>query len=246
MSKYRSYTFYGRSGTGKTTLAGTFPGALFLDIKDQGTDSISDNEEAEVFDVKEWDDIEDAYWYLKKAKHSFKTVVLDTVSQLQQLCIIQQLEKKKKPTDRAGDWGTMTKRDWGDVGAKMKTWITRFRDLDMDVVFVAQDRIFNEGDEDDDTGGMIEPEVGPRLSPAVATHLNASVSFIGNTFIRQRSKTKKVGGKKKTRKIIEYCLRIGPDPVYITKTRKPKGIIPPSVLVDPGYEAIMDLIKGDA
>ena len=66
MSKDRSFLFYGRSGTGKTTLAGTFPTPiLILDIGDKGTDSISDIEDCYVWEITEWDDIEIAYYYLK-------------------------------------------------------------------------------------------------------------------------------------------------------------------------------------
>lgn len=65
MSKHRSYVFYGRSGTGKTTAASTFPKPmLLLDAKDRGTDSISDVPGIDVLDVQTYDEFETAYWYL--------------------------------------------------------------------------------------------------------------------------------------------------------------------------------------
>lgn len=198
-------------------------------------------------DVHEWDDFEILYWYLEGGKTKYKTLIIDTASQLQQLCI-----QKVNQNERAGDWGTMTKREWGQVAAQMKTWIINLRNLPMDVVIIAQDRVFNTG-EDDDSGGMIDPEVGPGLSPSVARHLNAAVHVIGNTFIRNRVITKKVkltgkkkGTKTKTIEKIEYCLRIGPNPVYVTKVRKPKAIEAPSVIVDPTYEDIIALVTGEA
>jgi len=185
LSKDRSYLLYGRSGTGKTTLAATFPAPLlFLDVGDKGTDSISDVENCFVWDIEDWDNVEIAYYYLKDHPDEFKSVVIDTITGVQQCAIVKVLEEKNKRTDNAGDWGTMTKREWGDVAAKMKEIITNFRDLGDNVVFVAQDRIFNmDGDDNEE---ILLPEVGPRLSPAVASHMNAAVSVIGNTFIKTK------------------------------------------------------------
>lgn len=240
MSKDRSFLFYGRSGTGKTSLAGTFPTPiLILDIGDKGTDSISDVEDCFVWDITEWVDIEVAYYYLKANPDEYATVVIDTVTGMQQACIVDILDVKNKETKNAGDWGTMTKREWGDVASKMKSLITDFRDLSGNTVFVAQDRIFNMDEED--TDDILMPEVGPRLSPSVAAHINAAVSVIGNTFIKQKTVVRK--GKEEER--TTYCLRVGPNPLYTTKLRKPRGIVPPAYLVDASYEDIMEQVKGE-
>jgi phage nucleotide-binding protein len=245
-----SAAFYGRSGTGKTTVACSYPGPiLLLDVKDKGTASVLDVENLDILPVEKWDDFEDAYWYLHANPKEYATVVIDTVTNLQQVVVQEVSSRGKKTGGQAGDWGTMSRRQWGDVASRMKNWITNFRDLPLNVIFVAQDRVFNFSDEDDE--GSVEdenlqPEVGPALSPAVAKHLNAAVSIIGNTFIRRRRtpdrkiKDKVVKGKEVT----EYCMRLGPNPVYITKLRKPKHIEPPSILVDPTYEDIISLVKG--
>lgn len=220
-----------------------------MDIKDSGDDSITGTDGLDVTDINSWDDFEMTYWWLKSNPTKYKTLVLDTMSQLQQLAIVKVLEDKKKDAERAGDWGVMTKREWGDVASLMKTWIINLRDLPMDVVFIAQDRTFNVGEEDAAEG--LEPEVGPGLSPSIAKHLNAAVHVIGNTFVRRETTTKKVKqastGKILTKETetIQYCLRVGPNPVYITKVRKPKHIIPPSVIVNPSYDALMAIIKGE-
>ena len=248
---HRSFVLYGKSGTGKTTLASTFPKRmLYLNIKDEGDDSIQDIEELDVMDVRTWDDLEMVYWYLVKHPTKYKSVVLDTMSQLQQLAIRKVLEDKGKDPERAGEWGVMTKQDWGAVASMMKMWIINWRDLPMNVVFIAQDRTFNTGDEGDDGADGLNPEVGPGLSPAVAKHLNAAVHFLANTFIRRRVVTVKVKnppkGKPPRKEVekIEFCLRVGPNPVYVTKVRKAKSIQLPSVVVDPTYEKLMDIIEG--
>ncbi len=246
MYLHRSWVFYGRAGSGKTTLAGSFPKKiLLLNIRDKGTDSICDlGEDVMVLDVNTWDDFEVAYWWVKRNPDAYKTLALDTITQLQQLAIEKILEDLEKDTDKAGEWGTMTKREWGQVASLMKMWITNLRDLPMEVVFLAQDRMSET--ETDDPEVMLDPEVGPRLSPSIAAHLNAEVSVIGNTFIRRKTTVKKVNGKKKEVERLQYCLRMGPNPVYVTKARKPKSIKLPSVLIDPTYDELIKILKGDS
>ncbi len=254
-TKGRAYAFYGRAGSGKTTLSGTFPKPiLLLDMNDRGDDSVSeyDEDDLEVMDISDPDDLDDAYWFLKKNPKRYKTVVMDTVTQLQQMFVERVSDRKKstkrgKRTQAAGDWGTMTKQDWGEVAAEMKNEVTRFRDLPMEVVFLAQDRIF--GAEEDDQETLLEPEVGPRLSPSVNKHLCAAVHVIGNTFLRIKKLKKKVekNGKEKvvtTEKIV-YCLRVGPNPVYTTKVRKPRELDVPELIENPTYDDIIDIINGD-
>lgn len=251
VQQHRSMVVYGRSGSGKTTFAATFPKPmLLLDVSDKGTDSISDVEKINVMEIETWQDFELAYWYLKENPDEYETVVIDTLSQLQELIIKKILLEKYKEDDEArSGWGSLSQREWGEVTSVLKMWITHYRNLPMEVVFVAQDRVF-EVDESLDPEIMLDPEVGPRLAPSVTKHLNASVHSIGNTFIRRRIRHKEVkrkGSKRtKTKEIPEtqYCLRIGPDPVYATKIRKPKGVKVPSVIVDPHYEDILELIQG--
>lgn len=244
INRPRSWAFYGRAGSGKTTLLGSFPGPiLLLDVKDEGTDSVSDVKDLDVMEITCWEDLEQAYWWLVQNPTKYKTVGIDTVTMLQQIVVEEISQKKNLKNKSAGDWGTMTKGDWGDVASRLKTWITNFRDLPMEVVFIAQDRVFNLGDEED-TEGMIDPEMGPALSPSIMKHLCAAVSVIGHTFIRSRTIKTKVKGRTRETEVKEYCLRLGPSASYITKFRKPKRIALPDFLIDPTYEEILETIKG--
>jgi len=248
VKRSKSFAIYGKAGTGKTTLAGTFPTpALLLDIQDEGTDSVSDVKGLDVLDIEDLDMMDDVYWELKsgKLKGKYKTLILDTVTMLQHLKIMDIVGPKlERSGKQAGDWGTMTKQNWGEVASYLKDQITRFRNLEMNVIFIAQERIFNAGEEDSDAG-VIDPEVGPALSPSVKSHLNAAVNVIANTFIRVRYIEKKdEKGRKKKLKKIEYCLGVGPSDIYTRKVRKPRSIDLPDVIVDPTYEEIIELIEG--
>jgi hypothetical protein len=231
---------YGKAGTGKTTLASTFPKPILLiDIGEKGTDSVRDVEDLKVIRVTNWEKIGMLYWYLKKEDHGFKTFVWDTVSQAQDLAIRKHMADHNKTGD-AGGWGVMSRKDWGSVSSMLKDEIRNWKDLpDMAAVFIAHDRIFNmDEDEDED---QIDPSVGPRLMPSVATVLNASVGLIGNTFIREnirKARKLKSGKKLPERRKVEYCLRIGPHAYYTTKVRKPKDREVEPILVNPTYDDI--------
>lgn len=247
---HRSFVLYGRSATGKTTLASTWPKPiLFLDVKDEGTDSISDVKQVDVRDVKSFEDFELTYEWIIRHPEDYATIVIDTISQLQQMVVSEIGGKSKMKGDRAaGDWGSMSKRDWGDVAALMKEWILNYRDLShlgINIVFIAQDRTFNIDDGESEGDEQLSPEVGPALSPSIVKVLNASVSMIGNTFIRVKDTKKEVRGKTRERKEYQYCLRVGPNPTYVTKVRKPRSATPLGVLVDARYEDILAIIKGE-
>ena len=82
-TRYRSYVFYGRSGTGKTTIAGSFPKpALLLDFKDEGTDSVIATEDLQCRSLSSLEEWETMYWWLKANHKKFETVIIDTVSQI--------------------------------------------------------------------------------------------------------------------------------------------------------------------
>lgn len=236
---YMTSLFYGRSGTGKTTLASTYPKKiLVLDFRDKGTDSIRDVEGVDILEILEWDDLEDTYWALKKKPNLYKSLAIDTISGMQTLAI-----KKVKEDNNVGDTENLSRRNWGEVAGLMTTWIMNYRDLEMHVVFLAADRIKNASDDDDEGSDdeRLEPEVGPALIPSVARIINASVEVIGNTYIRQRRKAK----GDKIVEVTSYMLRIGPHPYYITKIRSPKSFKTPGSISNPTFKKLSKIIRGE-
>lgn len=229
--------FYGRAGTGKTTVASTFPKPmLHLDIREKGTDSIADVEDVDTLQINSWDEFEQVYWYLASDQNKYKTVVIDAVSQLQDFAVEKAMDEDGKSNE------IVTKRQWGSAAGKLKTWIINYRDLvdrGINVVFLAHDRT-NEGEDGED--GELTPTVGPRLMPSVASVMTASVKLIGNTFIRETHE-KLEGGKMK--RSVVYCMRIGPHAYYETKIRQPKGSFTPDIIENPDYNVMVSLMKGE-
>ena len=225
---------YGRSGTGKTHFASTFPKPMLLiDVREAGTDTIAQVSGVDVLSVDKASDIEDLYWYLSKNPNKYKTVVIDQVTQMQDLAMAMVRTQENKEDD-----DLLTRREWGLISGWMKTWLFNFRDLirlGMHVVFIAHDRSNNS---DDWVEGQLDPSIGPRLMPSLAAAINGAVSVIGNTFIRE-----KYIGQEKTR-VVEYGLRIGPHAYFITKVRHPVEVETPEVIVNPNFDKLVSIVKG--
>lgn len=237
--EYWTALFYGRSGTGKTTVASTFPkDLLLLDFRDKGTQSIKNVVGVKVIRMDEWDFVEGIYWELKKGGHDYETVVLDTIDGMQNLAI-----NKIKEENRKEETENLSQREWGAVSGLMSQWLFFYRDLPMNVVFLSHERTKNAREEEIEgaDADQLEPEVGPAVIPSVARSINAAVNIIGHTFIRQ---TVKREGGKSIRKT-NFMLRLGPHPFYITKIRKPKEFLVPQAISNASFDKIIKITKGE-
>jgi len=227
----------GRSGTGKTTVACTFPKPiLLLDFKEEGTDSVVNlGEDVMRVPIESWDEVEQLYWYLVSGEHKFKTVVWDTLTQAQDIALRKVLEDNNK------SWGSLiTRSDWGTCAGMLKMWFFNYRDLPLHFVITAQERVHDsdEGEDED----QLDPEVGPRVMPSVASTICPGVKMAGYTFIKEVTE-RKDGKLKKTP---QFCMRVGPHPYYYTKIRRPKDQgFTPEYLVDPTYDSIVKVMKGE-
>ena len=179
----------------------------------------------------------------------YLTVVLDHATGLQDLILKEILGLEELPAQKG--WGMATQQNYGQCTLQSKEILRSLVNLSINVVIVAQERESNI----DGGSELITPTVGAGLTPSLAGWLNASVEYICQTFIRQKTEIKKstiTNGKGEKKVIesvaktkgVEYCLRTAPDPVYTTKFRIPKNSHLPEVLVDPTYKGIMELIRG--
>ena len=240
VEKFLVALFYGRSGTGKTTLYSTFPKpSLLLDFSDRGTDSIMDVEGIDYLSMDDWDDVPETFYALEK-QAKYKSLCLDTVAGMQRLAIDKVREEHKIDITTA-----LNRKNWGEVSGMLNTWLLNYRDLEMNVVFLAPDKVKHATEDDDENlvgeDDRIDPEVGPALIPSVALNLNAAVKIIGNTYIQQKTVIK--GGKQVD--VTHYMLRLGPHPYYITKVRSPKSFKIPPAIANPSYSKIQKIIKGE-
>ena len=231
-------TLYGRPGTGKTTIACTGPKPLLLiDVKDKGTDS-GKREDLEpgditVFELENFDEIYEVYDYIQDHPERFKSVAIDHMTALQDFCYQKVMDEEGKSKMSQGMYGT--------AGSYLKEVINLYKgltDLGITPIFNCQDRMESGDGEGED---QLLPEVGPSLMPSVARTLCAASRVIGHTY--QFENVEKLDGAK-VRRNIEFRLRLGPNPYYITKVTRPVGTPCPMFLVDASYKDIMKIVKG--
>lgn len=231
-------TLYGRPGTGKTTIACTGPKPLLLiDVKDKGTDSGKRDDlepgDITVFELENFDEIYEVYDYIQDNPDRFKGVAIDHMTALQDFCYQKVMDEEGKSKMSQGMYGT--------AGSYLKEVINLYKgltDLGITPIFNCQDRMESGDGEGED---QLLPEVGPSLMPSVARTLCAASRVIGHTY--QFENVEKLDGAK-VRRNIEFRLRLGPNPYYITKVTRPVGTPCPMFLVDATYKDIMKIVKG--
>ena len=246
---------YGRSGTGKTTLWGTFPGPILAllcsSLRDPGEllslNTSEYRKKVRCAVLESTADVSEVAGIVEDS--GIETVVLDHATGLQELALKEVLGLTEVPQQLG--WGIATQQQWGQVALQTKERLKQLLDLPCKVVIVAQEREFNASEE---SGAIMSPYIASALTPSVVGWLNPACNYICETFIRRKMEysesSTKIGGKLKIKRVakptdkVEYCLRVAPDDVYTVKFRLPKGIERPSVIVDPSYEKIMALIDG--
>jgi hypothetical protein len=208
-SPYVTLLAYGRHGTHKTRLGASGPKAIIFDINEKGTMSARNFKGAKVRQIKTWEDLIMGYWYLKAGEHEHQTVVLDSITQLQNLCMTQVLgDAEDRDPNRPPS--QPVQRDWGRMATMMKEQLLNFRNLPMHVVFLAQERIM----EDEDAEETLHV---PDLSPSVRGTAMGAVAIIGRTYVGKV----KVADKKKRKSEVKWVpkMLVGPHDRFETKDR---------------------------
>lgn len=144
---------YGASGAGKTVFAGTAKNAIYASAEG-GLLSIADKK-PDFVDIKSLKDLTDLYFFLLREDHKYKTVVIDSITEINEIIKIE-IEKK---IGRA-----MQIQDWGDLSKKIRDIFRKFRDLPMNVILVAQEMYIN----DEDKIKKIVPSMNGKAATEVA------------------------------------------------------------------------------
>lgn len=164
---------YGASWSGKTVFGGTAPKPIFASAEG-GLLSIAEKNPAFV-EIKSLKDLADLLDYLKNQKHDFETVIIDSISEINDI-IKQEIERKT--------WRSMQIQDWGDLWKKIRSILRGFRDLPMHTLFIAQES--NEKDED-----KIE-KIVPSLNWKAATEIAYFMDIVGYLFIDKATGDRKM------------------------------------------------------
>lgn len=169
---------YGDPGMGKTTAAALSPKPLIINCEG-GTLSLNKFKKFhKQLDIKVMrpdsiQDLQDLFWYLKSGNHDRQTVILDSLTEIQQMSMDEILVDPKR--DEKYDRDTPMLQDYGKNTNQMRKLVRAFRDLPMNVVFtcLAEDR------KDEEDGSI---KVTPALTPKLANDVMGYVDVVGYMF----------------------------------------------------------------
>lgn len=261
---------YGRGKTGKTRLVCSFPKPILLIGTEDGTKSIclskkpkykladgaqvyslwvSDrNLQIDFLRLAKIDTFELALKAAADKTWGYKTAALDHASGLQDLNLKDVFGLDDVPVECS--WGMGDMRAWGAVGMQTKERLRQLLDLadrcGIHTPIIAHERNFKD---DDTSSKIVTPRIGAALQPSVSDWLDGAVDYICQAFITMpdNSVEVQVGGESGTihqpSGRCEYCLRIGPHPVYKTGFRTIGGSLP-DFIVNPNFDKIRAVIEG--
>lgn len=133
---------YGHPGAGKTVLAGSADAVdemcdvVVVDVEG-GTMSLqSFFPQVEVVRVKNFQEMGSVYQELKRMQHPYKTVVLDSLTEIQKMSM-QGIMKEVIAKEPERDPEVPSVREWGKNGEQTRAMVRAFRDLPMNVIFTA-------------------------------------------------------------------------------------------------------------
>lgn len=222
---------YGDSGVGKTTLAGSVSEvdemmpALFVDVEG-GTTSLSGKYDGvEVVRVKSWQEIQSVYNFLFDNPDLYKTVVLDSLFEIQKLALYSVMRMVTlKDKDRDEDIPSL--REYGKILEIMRKMVRAYRDLDMHVIVTA----LAETSKDDMTGAITTK---PMFTGKFANEIPAFMDFVFYLYAQQKEVK---GDLTSVRRLLSQ-----PTEKFVAKDRSGKL---PITMQNPTFKEIYNTVKG--
>jgi hypothetical protein len=209
-------TFVGDGGMGKTTLGSLFPDPVFILVED-GTQAIAHRQDVALFPVaKKVADVKEAIQSLRVEPHQFKTVVIDSITQLDVLIqaeIVAADGKAKSINAAGGGYGA----GWNMVSAAHR----EIRDLigaladerEMNVVFLAHAQ--NEMVDSPESESYMRATM--RLNSKSVGHYSDNVDLVG--FLKLKTYVAGEGEKKRAIGDGSRIITCYPTPSHISKNR---------------------------
>ena len=166
---------YGDPGVGKTTLAEsanrceyTAP-ALIANVEG-GMLSIVGNK-PDVVDIGSYQDLEEVFWWLASGDHEYRTFVIDSLNEAQELNLDSIVTGHLSTTTKKGASRSGIDDRWlddfGDSASQMGRLLRNFRDLPMHTMFTCLART-----RDEDGEAVVKPHLTPALCGRVMQYMD--------------------------------------------------------------------------
>jgi hypothetical protein len=233
------YIIYGKSGTGKTVVASTFPKTkeapmLYLDILEGGIGSV-DSKDKELIDwlpIESFEELDEVLEDVirgysevdgKQIPVKYSTIVIDSLTQLEYLI--------KKYLKTSSNKTSMTLQLWGQAKDSQEDVYNLLKFLHMKtgakVVAIAHEKELSD-DNNPDFNTII-----PSLMTSSSISLCAKASFVWYCKVEKKEK---VDANNNVYTETNFVTYIGPHPYLVTKCRKPKNFKVPEKVTDLTYD----------
>lgn len=173
---------YGPSGVGKTSLYDGIKDALILDVE-EGTSVLLKRDEmrangSRIFPLKTWEELQGIFELIQTGKMSFTNIVLDSITDMQELCKDHVLETQSR---RRISEETPSQQDYGVISERMRKMLRNFRALDSNIIYIARERHLK----DDETGAeRIRPDVAGKLQDDLPGTMDVTVYMTSKEGVR--------------------------------------------------------------
>jgi hypothetical protein len=190
----------------------------------------------------------------------YRTIVLDTATKLRKNRIVELFAAQGKEVPASKPF-LYASKEWKDVWIQCSHDLMKMLQAILDIPrsnelsIVINSHEVNLTHDEGTSPAMSEflkPNISSAIGKSVSDFLNAEVSYMGQTVIRDKTETQQqmmgdISIPTKVKVGTEYVLRVGPDPIYRTKFRRSINITTPlpDFIVDPTYEKILKVIKGE-
>lgn len=219
---------YGEPGAGKTVLAGSADAlpdlrpVVCIDVEGGSFSLRNTYPDVQIIRVTTWKQMQDVYDELYRMKHGYKTVIVDSLTEVQKFSMMQIMKDlvKDKP-ERDPDIASM--QEWGKNIEQTRKFIRAFRDLPLNTIFTA----LAMGDKNPKTGKVLTL---PSLSGKLAREAAGFVDIVAYMYVKM------VDGEP------QRLLLTSQTEDIIAKDRSGRL---PQVVQEPTMETIMNYVTGD-
>lgn len=235
------FLVYARNKKGKTKFSLTAPNVLVLD-PENGTDQYQKSA-PDVWPIERWQDVDEAYNFLKRGRHKYDWVSVDGISRMSNMSLrFVMRQEEERNLDRQP--GMVQQRDYGKSGEVFKTMLLNFDTLPMGVIYTAQERLIDvtdDGSEDEDAekiGHMFVPD----LPKGARSSINSIVDVIGRLYVVKAERKVRLRDKSiETQTYPQRRLWIADHANYDTGYRSDHTL--PPFVKDPTVEKLTQLIR---
>ena len=227
--------FYGEPGVGKTVLAASAQkskslGPVLFGNADKGTLSLA-GMDLDITEINDLQSLARVLRFLRDGKHSYKTFVLDSITEMYQMAIesiVQQKVKNAKSGGRSLD--DVYQEDYGEMTSALRRAGKVLRELPMHVIITAHSQSW----QDENSVERVVPAMTPRLRQ----HIVGFMDVVGYLYTSNIEEENEKGEKVKR---IQRKLLAQPVGKYMAKDRTPGGKLG-TVVEDPTMSKIWRLI----